>query len=26
LYAYGNYVDHHIDYTAKEYAHVDILH
>ena len=25
LYAYGNYIDHHMEYTAKEYAHVESI-
>lgn len=25
LYGYGNYSDHHIDYTAKEFAHLDFI-
>lgn len=23
LYGYGNYINYHIDYTAKEFAHID---
>lgn len=25
LYGYGNYYDYHIDYTAKEFAHIDFV-
>ena len=25
LYAYGVYLDYHIDYTAKEFAHIDFV-
>ena len=25
LYGYGNYIDYHIDYTAKEFSKIDVI-